>query len=223
MKSKFGYNISLRLVPSLLSFIIRVWFFTCRVIVHGQEYKDRTVTGENTVVASFWHYSFLYTLYHNRKEKTVAMVSGSKDGEYLSRLLEKLGVKTVRGSRNKGGISALKGLIRSMRDGYNAALVADGSQGPARIVQPGAILLASRAGVPVLPMLWSANRYIRIHSWDTTAIPYPFSKVEFFYGEPLDVPPKIKAEEIEKYRFILEERLNALYKEAWQLQDKIEH
>jgi hypothetical protein len=223
MKSEFWYKVSLHLIPSLLSYLMRVWFSTCRVTVHGQEFRGVGIAGENPVVGSFWHYSFLYTFYHNRKEKAVAMVSGSKDGEYLSRFIQKFGTKIVRGSRNKGGISALKGLIRTMRDGYCAAIVADGSQGPARIVQAGAILLASRTGFPVLPMGWSASHYIRINSWDATAIPYPFSKIDFFYGEPLEVPPKINAEEIEKYRLILEERLNSLYEEAWQLHGKTKH
>jgi len=174
-------------------------------------------------IATFWHYSFLFTVFQMRNESGVAMVSASKDGEYLARTLEKFAFETVRGSRNKGGIAALKGLIRYMRRGYNAAIVADGSQGPARVVQAGSIVLASRVGAPVLPMLWSCKRYIRLNSWDGTAIPYPFSRIDYFYGEPLEVPPKIKAEEIGKYRLILEERLNALYEEAWKLYDKTEH
>ncbi len=151
------------------------------------------------------------------------MVSASKDGEYISRVARKLGHETVRGSRKKGGMQAIKALIRHMRAGKNAGIVADGSQGPARVVQAGCIVLASRAGAPVLPMVWSCNRYKRFGSWDGTVLPYPFSRIDFFYGEPLDVPPKIKTEEIEKYRLILEQRLNDLYKEAWKLQKRIEH
>lgn len=223
MKKSFGYRLSLYLVPTLLAFIIRIWFFTCRVNVHGLENRKRVMDNGGCGIGSFWHYSFLYSFYHNRKEKVVAMVSASKDGEYISKLLENFAVKTVRGSRNKGGIGALKGMIRAMRNGYSAAIVADGSQGPARVLQAGCIVLSSRSGTPVVPMLWSCNRYIRIRSWDGTAIPYPFSCIEFFYGEPLQIPPKIASDEIEDYRVILEERLNDLYKEAWALQGKTEH
>ncbi len=223
MKKSFGYRLSLYLVPTLLAFIVRIWFFTCRVNVHGLENRNRVMDNGGSGIGSFWHYSFLYSFYHNRKEKVVAMVSASKDGEYISKLLENFAVQTVRGSRNKGGISALKGMIRTMRNGYSAAIVADGSQGPARVLQAGCIVLSSRSGAPVVPMLWSCNRYIRIRSWDGTSIPYPFSRIEFFYGEPLQVPPKITSDEIEDYRVILEERLNNLYKEAWALQGKTEH
>ena len=52
---------------------------------------------------------------------------------------------------------------------------------------------------------------------------FAFFKDRFFYGEPLFVPQKIKSDEIEKYRMILENRLNDLYTKAWALQGKIEH
>ncbi len=223
MKRSVGNRVSLLLIPSLLAVIARIWFCTCRVNVHGIKYRDMVMNNGGSGVGSFWHYSFLYSFFHNRKEKVVAMVSASKDGEYISKFLQKFDVLTVRGSRNKGGIGALKGMIRAMRKGYSAAIVADGSQGPARVVQAGCIILASRSGSPVIPMLWSANRYIRISSWDGTAIPYPFSTIEFFYGEPLEVPPKLSSEEIETFRLILEKRLNDLYTEAWKLQGKTEH
>ena len=223
MKRSLRYRISLYLVPLFLAFLVRIWFFTCRVNVHGIENRNKVMANGGSGIGSFWHYSFLYSFFHNRKEKVVAMVSASKDGEYISRFLERFAVQTVRGSRNKGGIGARKGMIRAMRNGYSAAIVADGSQGPARVLQAGCIVLASRSGAPVVPMLWSANRYIRIRSWDGTAIPYPFSSIEFFYGEPLQSPSKISSEEIEEYRILLEERLNNLYQEAWALQGKTEH
>ncbi len=52
----------------------------------------------------------------------------------------------MRGSRNRSGVRALKGLIDLMRQGYNAAIVADGSQGPPRVMQAGALLLAGKIG-----------------------------------------------------------------------------
>ncbi len=223
MKGGFWYRVSLSVVPFVFVWLTRFWFFTCRIKTHGQNYRDLIDAGGKPAVASFWHYSILFILYYMRRDSAVAMVSASKDGEYISRVARKFGYETVRGSRKKGGLQAIKALIRCMREGRNAAIVADGSQGPARVVQAGCIVLASRAGAPVLPMVWSCSRYKRFGSWDGTVLPYPFCRVDFFYGEPLDVPPKIKAEEIEKYRLILEKRLNDLYDEAWKLQGRTEH
>ncbi|MEN8198881.1 MAG: lysophospholipid acyltransferase family protein [Thermodesulfobacteriota bacterium] len=221
MKDGVLYRLSLRLLPVFFVGLTRIWFATCRVKTHGREYLEQVRQGP--AVATFWHYTILFIFYYMRKESAVAMVSGSRDGEYISRIANRLGYETVRGSRKKGGLQAIKGLIRHMRQGRNAAIVADGSQGPARVVQAGCIVLASRTGAPVLPMLWSCNRYRRFGSWDGTALPMPFSRIDFFFAEPLTVPAKLGPEGVEKYRIILEKRLNMLYDEAWALQGKTKH
>ncbi len=223
MKDGALYQLSLRVLPFVFVWLTRIWFSTCRITTHGQHYRDQIDASGKPAIASFWHYTILFIFYYMRKDSGVAMVSASKDGEYISRVANKLGYSTVRGSRKKGGLQAIKSLVRHMRAGQNAAIVADGSQGPARVVQAGCIVLASRAGVPVLPMLWSCNRYKRFGSWDGTVLPLPFSKIDFFYGEPLYVPPKIKSEDVEGYRLILENRLSDLYDEAWALHGKKEH
>lgn len=174
-------------------------------------------------IVTFWHYGVIYIVYQASSLPYVAMVSASKDGEYVSRILEKKGFKTVRGSRNKGAIGALKGLIREVRKGRVAVLVADGSQGPARKAQAGTVLLAGRTGVPVLPLGWAASRYKTFRSWDRTALPLPFSKVVLHYGEAFDVPKGIEDDEIEKYRLKLETALEEIYRKSWGEFGKKEH
>jgi lysophospholipid acyltransferase (LPLAT)-like uncharacterized protein len=223
MKNGFWYKVSLKAVPFLFVCLIRVWFGTCRLKVHGQEHMDGIKTAGTAAIASFWHYGVLFILYFFRDESGVAMVSASRDGEYISRIVEKLGNETVRGSRKKQGMQAIIKLIRAVREGRNAILVADGSQGPARIVQAGSLLLASKTGVPILPLTWSCSRYKRFGSWDGTVLPLPFSRVDFFYGEPLFIPPDLSEKQFEEYRLKLEERLNDLYHKAWELQGKTEH
>lgn len=216
-------SLLLRVVPRCLAVIMRVWFFTCRVRLHNPEnFLDPKKTGQ-PVVASFWHYSIVYFLYSQRGNAATAMVSSSRDGEYLARLAEEFGFDTARGSRNNKGVEALKNMLRAVRGGNSGAIVADGSQGPPRIAQPGAILLASRTGAPVLPMLWAASRYFTVRSWDRTVVPKPFARIDFYYGEPIQVPAQLKAEGIEEYRLLLEHRLNELYDRAWSQYNKAGH
>lgn len=223
MKDGFWYKVSLRAVPSLFVWLIRAWFGTCRQTVHGQEVMDRLRATGRPFIGSFWHYGVVYILYFFRGQSGVAMVSASRDGEYISRIVEKMGNRTVRGSRRKGGMQAIIRLIRGVREGHNAILVADGSRGPARMAQAGSIMLASHTGVPVLPMAWSCSRYKRFSSWDGTVLPLPFARIDFFYGEPLHVRPDLKDNDLEEYRLELEKRLNALYTQAWALHGKVEH
>jgi lysophospholipid acyltransferase (LPLAT)-like uncharacterized protein len=216
-------SILLRVVPVVLALLMRLWFSTCRVRVHNLEhFPDPKKTGK-PVIASFWHYSIIYFFYFVRGYKVTAMVSASRDGEYIARLAKQFGYTAARGSRNNKGVEGLKALFRAVRNGDNCALVADGSQGPPRIAQPGAILLASRSGAPIVPMLWSAERYFTVRSWDKTVIPKPFSRIDYYYGEPIFVPADVKAESIEAYRLLLESRLNLLYAEAWEQYNRVEH
>lgn len=215
MTEGFLNSLLLRVAPVTLACLMRLWFATCRVRVHGEEnFPNPKLTGK-PIIASFWHYSLLYLFYFVRGHRATVMVSASRDGEYIARLAGHFGFTAARGSRNHKGVEGLRTLFRAVRQGESCALVADGSQGPPRVAQSGAILLASRGGLPIVPMLWSADRYFTVRSWDRTAIPKPFSQIDFFFGEPLLVPPELSGEGIEHYRLLLEQRLNKLYATAW--------
>lgn len=217
-------KILLWLLPKLVAILMRVWFATCRVRLHRPENFVQPGEEESRPqLASFWHYSILFVLYQMRHYRATAMVSASRDGEYLARLASELGYDIARGSSHQKGVAALKGLLKAVKKGRSCALVADGSRGPALEVQPGVLLLSARSGDPIVPIVWSASRYFTIHSWDRMAFPLPFSRVEFFFGEPLVVPPNVKGDELEKWRLELESRLLSLYAEAWNIFDKSKH
>ena len=112
------YKISLAIVPRMLSWLIKAWFATCRVTVHDAHYREQCREHDNPVIATFWHYAILYNLYHMRKKTGVAMVSASKDGEYIARLASFFGYAAVRGSRNRKGMQAMKEMMKlSVKDG----------------------------------------------------------------------------------------------------------
>ena len=223
MKKGTTYTILIRIVPFLLAIVIRIWFFTCRIKVHDQQYKDQAVARGRSVIAAVWHYSIIYSVYHLRKERAALLVSASSDGEFIARLARHFNFTTVRGSRHRRGLRALKELMSLVDKGTNIGIVADGSKGPPMVVQSGSIYLASRAGAPILPVVWSCSSYIRFNSWDKTVMPRPFSRIDFYYGKPFYVPPKLDADQTEKYRLMLEQELRTIYKKAWSLHGKEEH
>ena len=214
VKNGFFYRLLLVVVPWLYAGVSRMLFASCRIRVHGGENLERC---ESKCVAVFWHYSVFPIIAVNRGRDRgwAAMVSASEDAEFVARILARQGVVSVRGSRHRGGLAALKGLIGLMRQGYNAVIVGDGSKGPARVMQAGAILLASKSAAPILPMAVAADRYWTFRSWDRTLLPKPFAHLDLWYGEPMTVPEKAGQEEIERCRLEMEQRLNGLYGQAW--------
>jgi lysophospholipid acyltransferase (LPLAT)-like uncharacterized protein len=224
IKKKLWYKITLALAPFLYKTFMRTLLMTCRVEVTGSGNLEEFDRSGKPFILATWHYGLLPGIQQYRGRKWVAMISASKDGEYISRILESINFETVRGSRSRGGIGALKRMVVAVRErGRNAAIVADGSQGPAMKVQAGAVLLASKTGAPVVPFTVGADRYISFRSWDRTILPKPFSRVIIQWGEPLVVPPGLKADGIEEFRLKLEERLNDEYREVWGRFGKEEH
>jgi len=213
LKSKLLERFALGLGPGLYLLLSRLLFGSGRSTHIGREQVVELLAGRH--LAAFWHYSVAYGLYASRNKRYAAMVSGSKDGEYVARILARQGVIPVRGSRTKGGLAALKKIQAAVDDGCSAAIVADGSQGPPLQVQAGVILLASRTGVPILPAAWGVDRYWVFRSWDRTVLPKPFARHVVCYGSPLLVPAGLKAGDLESYRLVLEQRLLDLYRQAW--------
>ena len=117
----------------------------------------------------------------------------------------------------------MKELLAYLDKVGNVGMVADGSQGPALVLQAGSILLASRSGAPILPVAWSASKSFTFNSWDRTCLPKPFSRIDFFYGKPVSIPAGIDRHEIEHYRARLEDELNELYRSAWAHYGKEKH
>jgi len=208
------YRASLKVVPPLYVWLSRLWFFTCRVTVRDEQYRDEALS-QGSVIVPFWHYSFVYILYHLRQYPAMVLVSASRDGEYIARIAERFHFRPVRGSSNRQGVQALRQLLRGMKAGSHLGMVADGSQGPPRRLQPGAVFLASKTGAPLFPVVWAADRYRAFRSWDRTVLPLPFCRIVVRYGKPLLVPPDLDDEGIEEYRLLFEGRMNELYEQAW--------
>jgi lysophospholipid acyltransferase (LPLAT)-like uncharacterized protein len=209
------YRSALAVIPPLYVGLSRLLFATCRLTVRDAHFLAEALA-RGPVIAPFWHYSFFYVFHHLRRYPGVVMVSASRDGEFIARVAHRLNFTTVRGSSHRQGVGALKGLLRAMREGRNVGLVADGSQGPARRVQPGTIFLASKTGGLMVPMVWAADRCKIFRSWDRTVLPLPFSRIVMRYGRPMHVPKNLNDEEIEQYRLLLEEKMNEMYEQVWQ-------
>ncbi len=223
MKNGLGRRLALFLIPSLGALLYRMWFATCTIRTHGIEQRYAAENRGKPLIGTCWHYCVLSIFAIFRDYPITFLVSASSDGEFLSRLVERLGFPVVRGSSNRGGARAAKELIRELRNGNSTGLVADGSQGPARIVQAGSLLLAAKSGGAIVPMVYSASKYFSFKTWDKLILPKPFSTIDVFYGEPVILPEGMRVSDLGEYRLEVERRLNEIYEKAWQLHDKNEH
>jgi lysophospholipid acyltransferase (LPLAT)-like uncharacterized protein len=110
-----------------------------------------------------------------------------------------MGAQAVRGSTNKKGLSALRGLIRKGRVNH-LGITPDGPRGPRRVLQPGAVFVASRTGMPLVPVGMAYDSCWRHSSWDRMAFPRPGRTGVAVAGRPIYVPADLDRDGVEEYR-----------------------
>lgn len=142
--------------------------------------------------------------------RLAAVVSASKDGAIVARILEHFGVQPVRGSSSRRGPQALLELTTWAERGLNIAFTPDGPRGPCYVVQEGAIALAQVTGLPVIPVSYYLGWKIRLKSWDRFQIPLPFSRWHTIWGRPIRVPRSASEAERESLRLELEKEMKAI-------------
>lgn len=136
------------------------------------------------------------------------MVSQSRDGDVISRLLLRWGYQPIRGSTGREGVKVLVEAIRSLKDGSSMAITPDGPRGPAQVVQDGLLAMAQKSGAAIVPFSSSARWRIHVSSWDRFLIPLPFSRGVMVFGEPIFV------NDIERARSQVQEALNDVQQQA---------
>jgi lysophospholipid acyltransferase (LPLAT)-like uncharacterized protein len=156
----------------------------------------------------------LYLCRIGREAQMAAMVSASKDGGLLARVLELNSVQPVRGSTSRRGRQALLELITWSERGYDLAITPDGPRGPCYVVQDGVISLSQISGLPIIPVSYHLTWKIHVKSWDRFQIPLPFGRCRVSIGEPLHVPREASEEEREKLRRELERRLESITRDS---------
>lgn len=147
---------------------------------------------------AFWHEHLLALTYTHRDRGVVVLVSRSPDGEYISQILHRLGYGTVRGSSSRASLRALIEMARLGKSGHALAVTPDGPRGPRHVLQPGLLAIASRSGLPIVPLSVGARRARRLSSWDKFEVPVPFSRLRVFADAPLEVPSDMRPGELEQ-------------------------
>lgn len=186
----------------LVGLLARSWRFRVR---NAEAFQRLRAEGKPWVFA-LWHATLLPIAYRHSDEGVAVLVSQHRDGELIARVLAAWGNTTVRGSTTRGGSRALLAMIKELERGVVVAVTPDGPQGPPLKFQPGALIAAQRAGVPVIPMLVHADRAWRLKSWDRFMIPKFFARVTIAYGAPTLVggsSPREAAAEADRFEEIM--------------------
>lgn len=145
------------------------------------------------------------------------LVSRSRDGQIIANVVEKWGFKVIHGSKGKkGSVEATLQMIHALEHGECCAIMVDGPKGPAKVVKDGAIKIAKKAGVPIVPVFWYSPNltFLKFPSWDGFRIPFFWTKLINIYGEPIYVDADNDKAQDEEVRLKVQRSLEKLEKEA---------
>jgi lysophospholipid acyltransferase (LPLAT)-like uncharacterized protein len=157
-------------------------------------------------IYAFWHEYMLLPAYHYARPDVHVLISRSDDGQIIAETCRHLGFSVVRGSSSRGGIEAVRQMLRLAPWGH-LGVTPDGPRGPRRKVQSGVIYLASRTELPIVPVGFGVKKAWRAGSWDRFCVPRPFTRATCITAEPMQVPADADGAELEQYRRRLEREL----------------
>jgi lysophospholipid acyltransferase (LPLAT)-like uncharacterized protein len=199
---------------------------TTRFVLEPADIYERG-EADMPIILAFWHGQHLLApVARKTRHRVYMLVSRHRDGEINAIAASRLGVGTIRGSGNHGGgfvhkagVAAFQAMLDSLADGHSIALSADVPK-VARVAGVGIIKLAQASGRPIYPSAIATSRRIVLNNWDRTTINLPFGRGAGVAAEPLIVPSDADDAALETARRLLEERLNAATRRAYEIVDR---
>ena len=193
--------------------LLQLWSHTIRFEVEDRGKILEAPLSERFIGAA-WHNRLLLLPFALRRfiphRQGAALISASRDGAWLAKLVHRFGFSVVRGSSSRKGAAAMLQLADVIASGYNVVITPDGPRGPVYRPGGGIILLAQKTGARVVPLNLEYSRCWRLPSWDKFILPRPFARVRFILGSSHDVGPTSNEEEFERERERLKSAMMAL-------------
>ena len=219
-----GRNLAKELKFFLINqFLAGLIFYSLQLYSHSLRFKLENTdvymkhlgAGGKIVFAS-WHQRFFGGFYFPSifGMPISIMISQSRDGDFISKAVSRIGWLPVRGSSSYGGRKALLEMIAAVISSSVGVHIVDGPNGPPEVIKPGLISLARNSGAAICPMFVSYEKPLIFKSWDRFTIPRPFSRVLIRAEALFSVPEDADTGAMERHRITLEEAMKEGYRRA---------
>jgi len=167
-------SLSARILVAFGFRLLQVWSHTIRFEVDDRG-KILEAPGSERFIGALWHNRLLLLPFAIRRfipqRQGAALISASRDGAWLSKLVRRFGFSVVRGSSSRKGAAAMLQLADVIASGHD-----------------------------IVPLNLECSRCWRLASWDRFILPRPFTRVRFILGPPHQVRATSSEEEFEGER-----------------------
>ena len=164
----------------------------------------------------------IWALWHNRillmpyvyewlcpGRRMLMLVSRSRDGEMIARIMGRFGIDGARGSSSRGGTEAMRELLRELErpKARDIGITPDGPRGPRGQVQDGVLALSAATKRPIYPVTVHYSRFWQLPSWDRFQIPQPGAVCRVVMGPAVAAPKSLEPLELDRVRGELQRAL----------------
>jgi len=215
MKRLLRHPVSQAVLAWLISAYIRLVWRTSRVTMAGDGPVRAMIEARRPIIVCFWHGRLaMMTMAWPHPHPIKMLSSTHSDSQLIVRVINRFGIGTIFGSTTRGGVGALREILRAVQAGDHVGITPDGPRGPRMRATAGLVVAAKLSGAPLVPISYSATRRVIFRSWDRFLLPLPFGHLRFQVGEPQPVARGADEAAIEAARQGIEDALNALTAEA---------
>ena len=166
------------IAPVIIYCFYNVLKFTWKIEIKQCPELDNILKNNEPFLFAHWHGDELALVQLFQKYRISTIVSTSSDGEMMNGFVRLMGGATTRGSSTRGGVGALKGLVKYLRQGYSCSFAVDGPKGPIFKAKPGIFELSRLLDLPIFWLGTScSDAYHFPKSWNKTYLPKPFAKI----------------------------------------------
>lgn len=207
---------------TLAAYLRLVWN-TSSLTIEPPDLYDH-VDQEIPFILTFWHgQHFLMPFVMKAHHEGKVMISRHPDADINAITAEAFGVGTIRGSGaqgrdflRKGGISATKIAIDTLKSGVSVAMTADVPK-ISRVAGLGVVTVARYARRPIFPIAIATRNRILANSWDRASVHLPFGPAAMVVGERINVAPDADDAALETARNLVKQRLDEVTARAEEL------
>jgi len=194
---------------------IRFVYLTNRWSVEGGDWALRLTREGKTFIVAFWHGRLLMMpLAWHGLTPFHMLISAHRDGRIIAGAMTYFGIETIAGSTSRGGSSALREMLKRLREGGCIGITPDGPRGPAMTVSIGIINIARVAGVPIVPLTYATSRRRLLATWDGFHLALPFGRGVYLFDEPVEIAAELDEVGLENARRAIETRMVEMVREA---------
>ena len=208
-KKIFKYSLLQKFLAYVGYIYILFVCITSKIKIKNDQLTKKMLIDKKPFILAFWHSQLMMVGYVWRSKNTLNMLASShSDGRFGAYIAGHFNLKNISiMSKNKS--PSLRKVFKILNEKNYIGITPDGPRGPNKKVSEGIIKIAMHSQVPIIPLGFASNKNLKLNSWDSFIITYPFSKCNFVWGEPITIPSSAKENEIEKYKIFLEDKINS--------------